>query len=82
MASTETAKPKQEHGAPKLDRVFERNKNKKYSVRRSGLGVVSWTCDPVPALGQSSIPTPSAHSAAIPLGKGFTVHYLVFSDGT
>ena len=32
--------------------------------------------------GRGSIPTPGAHSAAIPLGKGFTVHYLVFSDGT
>ena len=32
--------------------------------------------------GRGSIPTPGAHSAAIPLGKGFTVHYLVFLDGT
>ena len=31
---------------------------------------------------RGSIPTPGAHSASIPLGKGFTVHYLVFSDGT
>ena len=33
-------------------------------------------------LGRSLIPTPGALSAAITLGKGSTVHYLVFSDGT
>ena len=27
------------------------------------------------------VPTPGTDSAAIPLGKGFTVHYPVFSDG-
>ena len=51
-------------------------------IRSSGLGVVSWTCSVVVQClywGRGSIPT---HSAAIPLGKGFTVHYLVFSDGT
>ena len=46
-------------------------------VRRSGLGVVSWTW------GRGSIPTPGVYSgAAIPLGKGLTVHYPVFSDET
>ena len=31
--------------------------------------------------GKGSIPTPGAHSAAMLLGKGLTVHYLVFSLG-
>ena len=30
--------------------------------------------------GIGSIPIPGVYSAAIPLGKGFTVHHLVFSD--
>ena len=34
-----------------------------------------WSSD-----GTGSIPTPCAHSAAIPLGKGLTV--IVYSDGT
>ena len=42
-------------------------------------GVVSWTCDPVLALGKRF---DSHTSAAIPLVKGLSVHYLVFSDGT
>ena len=45
--------------------------------RRSSLGGVSLTCDPV--LG-GLIPTPGVYSAAIPLGKVLTVHCLVFSD--
>ena len=47
-------------------------------------GVASWTCDPVLALGQRRgfIPIPGVCSAAIPLGKGLFVHYVVFSDGT
>ena len=45
-------------------------------------GVVSWTCDAVLALGQRfNFHTPGVYSAAIPLGKGLTVYYLVFSDG-
>ena len=32
--------------------------------------------------GRGSTPTPGVYSAAIPLGKGLIVHYLVFSDGT
>ena len=28
------------------------------------------------------IPTPGVYSAAISLGNGLTLHYLVFSDGT
>ena len=32
--------------------------------------------------GKGLIPTPWAHSSAIPLGKRVTVHYLMFSDGT
>ena len=32
--------------------------------------------------GRGLIPTPGCYSAAIPLGKGLTVHYLVFCDGT
>ena len=42
----------------------------------------SWTYDPVLVLGRCSIHTPGAHSAAIPLCKGITVHYLVFSSDT
>ena len=46
------------------------------------LGVVSWTCDPVLALGQRF----DSHSRRFfycnPLSKGFAVHYLVFSDWT
>ena len=45
-------------------------------------GVVSWTCDPVLALGQGFDSHSGDCSAAIALGKGFTVHNLVFSDGT
>ena len=48
----------------------------------SSLGVASCTCDPVFTLGQRLIPTPSVYFAAIPLGKGLSVHYLVFSDGS
>ena len=44
--------------------------------------VVRWTCDPVPALGQRFDLTPCVNYVVIPLGKGFIVHYLVFSDGT
>ena len=32
--------------------------------------------------GRGSITTPGVNSAAISLGKGITVHYLVFLDGT
>ena len=43
-------------------------------VRRSGAGVVSWTCDPVLALGQRfDSHSHCAHCAAILLGKGLTV---------
>ena len=54
--------------------------NRMSHVRRGSLGVESWTCDPV--WGKGSIYTPGVYSAAIPLGEGFTVHYLVFSDRT
>ena len=47
-------------------------------IWRCGLSVMNWTCDRCLAL----IPTASSPSAAITLGKGFTVHFLVFSDGT
>ena len=33
-------------------------------------------------MGRVLIPTPGVYSAAIPLGKGSTVNYLVFFDGT
>ena len=39
-------------------------------------------CDPVLAHDRGSIPTPGVYSAAIPLGKGLTVHCLDVSDGT
>ena len=51
-------------------------------IRRDSLGVVSLTCEPVLYRGRDLIPSPSTYSAAIPLGKGLTVHYLYFSDGT
>ena len=44
---------------------------------------MSWTCNTVLAAlhwGRGSIPTHGVYSAVIPLGKGLTVHYLVFSD--
>ena len=44
-------------------------------------GEASWTCDLVLALGQR-FASHSVYSDAIPLGKGLTAHYLVFSDGT
>ena len=43
---------------------------------------LSWTCDPLLALRQRLDPTLDVYSAAIPLGKGYTVHYLVFLNGT
>ena len=65
---------------------IKKNKKTKFDFlndRHGSLVVVNWTCDPVLALGQTgSNPTPGVSSAAIPLGKGLPVHYLVFSDGT
>ena len=45
------------------------------SVRHSSWEEVSWICDPVLALVQRLIHTPSFYSAAIPFDKGLTVYY-------
>ena len=42
--------------------------------------VVSWTSVPVFTAGRGSVPTSGAPSAAISLGYGLTIHYLVFCD--
>ena len=54
------------------------------TVRRRSRGVVSCTPVEIQCLhwGRGLIPAPGVCSAAIPLGEGLAVHYLVFSDGT
>ena len=51
------------------------------NVRCGSRGLVSWTCNPELALRQRFNLTPGVYSAATRLVKGFTVLYLVFSDG-
>ena len=48
-------------------------------VRLSSRVVVSWNVIPCLHQGRGLIPTPIIFSAAIPLWKRLTVHYLVFS---
>ena len=51
-------------------------------VRYGSRCVMSWTCDPVLALGQRFYSLSRRIFYCNALGKGFTVHYLVFSNGT